>query len=330
MNNAPLVSICIPAYNAERFIEETLKSAFSQTYPNFEIIVSDDCSTDDTTKIVLKYEGKGVRLIRATQNLGRYGNCNAVIRASSGKYVLKLDADDLVDPEHVAEQIAVLEINPQVTFAHCACRLINADGRLIGYERSIHGSFIKPGIEEWPRYVFGPRAVNIVTIRRSAYDQVGGYDERYLYSGDWAMHRALLKLGSVFYNDKVLASYRVHDIGKHGVRLLQARERLMQLEDMENTWPKDVGDKDRLLQRVRYQMGVGTARSAAYAPREEQEEILKYVRRYGNYPAARFLSFVIRIGGSGLIKLYYETWLLVRQVIKRFFYQSEIIDRDHK
>ncbi|MCK6585111.1 MAG: glycosyltransferase, partial [Anaerolineales bacterium] len=154
----PLVSICIPAYNAERFIEETLNSAVSQTYPNLEIIVSDDCSQDRTFEIASRYANQRVLVIRTPHNLGMFGNFNHVIRHSSGKYILKLDADDLVTPEHIAEQVAVMEANPQVTFAHCACRLIDINGNFIGYERSLHGSFIKSGIEEWPRYVFGPRA----------------------------------------------------------------------------------------------------------------------------------------------------------------------------
>jgi glycosyltransferase involved in cell wall biosynthesis len=325
MKELPLVSVCIPAYNVERFIKDTLESVFLQTYPNLEIIVSDDCSTDKTPEIVSSYASKGVRLIRTPRNLGRYGNCNEVIRASSGKYVLKLDADDLVAPEHIAEQVAVLEANPQVTFAHCACRLIDVDGKLIGYERSVQGSFIRTGIEEWPRYVFGPRAVNIVTIRRSAYDQTGGYDERYLYSGDWAMHRALLKLGSVFYNDKVLASYRVHDIGKQGVRLLQAKEHLMQLQDMEIGWPDGVDNKEYLLKRARYQMGIRAVYSSVYVLPDEQDAILRSLPEYGNYFLVRFLSFIIRRGGSVFIRLYYKAWLLARQIVKRFLYKNEIV-----
>src|SRR5208282_2551149 len=213
----PLVSICIPAYNTERFIAETLESALGQDYPNCEIIVSDDCSTDHTPEIVQNYAGRGVGLIRQEKNLGMYGNCNAVIKPSNGKFICKLDADDLLEPHYISSMAAVMESNPEVAFAHCACRLIDAEGKLLGYERSIHGSFIRQGLDEWSRYVFGSRAVNIVMIRRASYNAVGGYDERFSYSGDWKMHRDLLKLGYVFYNDAILASYRAHGTGKKGV-----------------------------------------------------------------------------------------------------------------
>jgi glycosyltransferase involved in cell wall biosynthesis len=320
----PIVSVCIPAYNAEHFIRETIESVLDQTYPNLEIIVSDDCSKDRTPEIVSQYSSLGVFLIQNSHNVGMFGNFNQVIRASSGKYILKLDADDLVAPGHITDQVAVLEANPQVTFAHCACRLIDFNGNLIGYERSIHGSFIRSGIEEWPRYVFGPRAVNIVTIRRSAFDQAGGYDERYSYSGDWAMHRALLRLGSVFYNDKVLASYRVHSTGKEGIRLMQAREHLMQLEDIEKDWPEEIGGKEILLKRARSRLGGSVARSAAYSSPKERIEILALLPKYGNNLSIRVLSLIIQMGGSVVIKFHDRSWLTLRQIVKWFLYKRII------
>ena len=110
----PLVSVCIPAYNAQRFIAETLGSVLAQTYPNIEVIVSDDASTDKTLDIVEPYAQQGVRLMRQPRNCGRSANSNALIRASSGKYVLKLDADDLIAPSHVERQVEVLRPHAEV------------------------------------------------------------------------------------------------------------------------------------------------------------------------------------------------------------------------
>ncbi|GAB4403130.1 MAG: hypothetical protein OHK003_30870 [Anaerolineales bacterium] len=316
----PLVSICIPAYNAEHFIADTLNSALSQTYPNLEIVVSDDCSQDKTFEIASSYVERGVKIIKPSQNLGMFGNFNYVIRCSSGKYILKLDADDLVDPEHVAEQVAVMEAYPQVNFAHCACRLIDVNGNLIGYERSLQDSFIRTCVEEWPRYVFGPRAVNIVMIRRSAFDQVGGYDERYRYSGDWAMHRSLLKTGSVFYNAKVLASYRVHRIGKDGVRLLQVKEHLMHLEDIAQMWPEDVKDKEKILRRARIRLGKMGAIIAACAPANERREIISLLPSYGDELSLRLLTLLLKLRGAIIIRGYRIIFLTLRQVVKQFMY----------
>lgn len=322
LSSKPLVSVCIPAYNAERFIVKTLESALALTYPNYEIIVSDDCSTDNTREIVEKYSERGVKLIKTLKNLGRYGNCNFVIGSSLGKYVLKLDADDLITPEHVSEQIAVMETDPHITFSHCACRLVDVNGKFIGYERSIHGSFIHSGVKEWQRYLFGPRAVNIVMIRRSAFDLVGGYDERYKYSGDWAMHRSLLRLGSVFYNDHVLATYRIHSIGKKGLRLLQAKEHLMHLKDMDRDWPENFPNKEKLLIKARYCLCMSAVESAALCSGHERDEILKLLPMYGNYLNVRILSYIISIGGSFLLRSFIQAKQIARQIIKSFLYRQ--------
>lgn len=313
----PLVSICIPAYNAERFIAETLESALRQDYPCLEIVVSDDCSTDRTLEIIGGYESQGVRLLRQERNLGMHANWNAVILASRGKYVVKLDADDLLEPPYVSGMVQVMEAHPRVTFSHCACRLIDVDGNFLGYERSLKGSFIRPGLAEWPRYVFGSRAVNIVMLRRSAFDAIGSYDERFRFSGDWKMHRDLLQVGDVFYNDGVLASYRVHSLGKKGLGLIGAREGLLHFQDMERHWPAGLPGKEKLLRRARRRWALTVAQGAATVKNPEQEEVLKYLPLYGAFFGVRLLSLLIRFGGSSLICSYCRNKLWLRHWTKR-------------
>jgi glycosyltransferase involved in cell wall biosynthesis len=318
----PLVSICIPAYNAAPFIAATLESALRQDYPHREIIVSDDGSTDETPEIIRSFTHRGVMLLRQECNRGVNFNFNTVIRASRGKYVCKLDSDDLLTPAYLSSLVPVMENHPRVTFAHCACRLIDAQGNLLGYERSIQGSFLRSGLDEWPRYVFGARAVNIVLIRRSAFDQVGGYDEDSGLCGDWKMHRDLLKIGDVFYHDGVLASYRVHAIGKADKRFLEIQSYVKQLEDMDQNWPAGVPHKTRLLTRARRYLATQVVMAAAQAEPTEAQKILRYVPQYGNCVRARMLALVVQNGGADLIRSYLRLKLSLRQMVKRFFYKS--------
>ncbi len=318
----PLVSICIPAYNAAPFIAATLESALAQDYPRIEIIVSDDASSDGTPEIVAGFASRGVRLVRQSRNLGRMANCNAVIRASQGTYVCKLDADDLLEPRYVSRLAAVMARHPRLAFAHCACRLIDAKGRQVGYERSIHGSFLRPGLAEWPRYVWGPRAVNIVLLRRRAYEAVGGYDERFRYSGDWKMHRDLLAVGDVYYDDRVLASYRVHQVGKAGVRLLQAYERLLHLQDMEQHWPPGLGQKASLLARARRRQALQVALDAAFSPPAEAEALLAVLPLFGNSWGPRLLARLVSGGGAGLVRGYVGQRRRLRQWVKARLYRK--------
>src|SRR5215475_2820918 len=101
---ASLVSILIPAYNAQSWIAETIRSALGQTWPNKEIIVVDDGSTDHTLRIAKQFETKGVRVV-TQPNQGASAARNTAFSLSSGDYVQWLDADDLLSPQKVARQM---------------------------------------------------------------------------------------------------------------------------------------------------------------------------------------------------------------------------------
>lgn len=107
----PLVSICIPVYNAEKYISETLNSALYQTYQNIEIIVVDDGSTDNTLKLLEKYKNQGVIVLKQS-NSGACRARNVALKKAGGKYIQFLDADDLLSPEKIEAQVEVLEKYP--------------------------------------------------------------------------------------------------------------------------------------------------------------------------------------------------------------------------
>ena len=102
------VSILIPVYNAERYVGAAVESVLRQTWKDIEIIAVDDGSTDASPEILKRYAGRGVRYIRQP-NTGASAARNAAFAASSGSYILYLDADDVVDPQHIEELIEHLD-----------------------------------------------------------------------------------------------------------------------------------------------------------------------------------------------------------------------------
>lgn len=104
----PLVSIIIPCHNAEPWLTETLDSALAQTWPEKEIILVDDGSTDASLKLVRGYESRGVRVLRQS-NRGAAAARNAGLASARGDYLQFLDADDLLTPDKLAAQVALLE-----------------------------------------------------------------------------------------------------------------------------------------------------------------------------------------------------------------------------
>src|SRR3989338_10346077 len=111
ISNTPLVSIIIPTYNNAKFISAAIDSAAKQTYPNIEIIVVDDGSTDQTKNVILPYQHR-IRYIHQS-NEGLAAARNKAIEKSKGDYLQFLDADDLIHPEKIKKQIDCLMREPQ-------------------------------------------------------------------------------------------------------------------------------------------------------------------------------------------------------------------------
>lgn len=114
MSTAPTVSIIVPAYNAARWLRETIDSVLAQTYPDFELVIVDDASTDDTVAIARDTGDPRVRVIESEKNAGAAISRNVGIEAARGEYLAFLDADDIALPQRIERQVSFLERHPDV------------------------------------------------------------------------------------------------------------------------------------------------------------------------------------------------------------------------
>ena len=138
---APLVSICIGAYNRKDYIRECLDSALGQSWSNREIIVVDDASTDGTREILQSY-GSAIRLILRDRNSGICPiTRNQAAAAARGEYVALLDSDDVWHPDKLAKQVAFMESRPDVPLCHTLCEVIDERSRAVGVR---HGAGVVP------------------------------------------------------------------------------------------------------------------------------------------------------------------------------------------
>lgn len=130
----PRVSIGMPVYNGERFLSESLASLLAQTFGDFELIISDNASTDGTSDIcrALASTDSRVRYIRNGRNIGVYRNFNKVFRLASGEYFKFAAADDICDPELIARCVEVLDAEPGIVATYAQTRFIDADGNVLG------------------------------------------------------------------------------------------------------------------------------------------------------------------------------------------------------
>ena len=148
MESQPLVSVIMPSYNAERFIAESIESVLRQTYTNWELVVTDDCSTDRTPQIVQSYCEKDarIRFAVAKQHSGIAGTRNQCLERAQGRFVAFLDNDDLWLPEKLEKQVRFL-LDNDYAFCYSAYELINEDG-------SPKGKTIKTaGVIDYDKYL---------------------------------------------------------------------------------------------------------------------------------------------------------------------------------
>ena len=123
----PKVTVCIPTYNRANFLRYSLESVLKQTYPNFELIVCDDASTDNTPEVVGQYQDSRIRYIRHPQNLGRSRNMGSGFEAARGEYFIKFDDDDALTFNFLAKTVAILDTEPTVDFVCTNHWIINQE-----------------------------------------------------------------------------------------------------------------------------------------------------------------------------------------------------------
>lgn len=133
-NFAPLVSVIIPCYNAERYVESAVRSVMEQTYTNLEILCCDDCSTDGTLPILqrLAAEDLRIKILRNEANLGVVGTLNRLVSETNSGYIARMDADDISMPDRIARQLSFMQQNMQIDFCGCNAFHINDGGKTIG------------------------------------------------------------------------------------------------------------------------------------------------------------------------------------------------------
>ena len=199
----PLVSIIIPCYNYGLYLEEAIQSALNQTYSNIEVIVVNDASTDPLTisKLTELKKTLNIQVIHHEKNKGISATRNTAIRASTGKYILPLEADDKIHPKTFEKTVNVLEENSEIGFVSMGMRFFG----------NVHDIYIPPKYNFYTllyRNIVSPTSL----FRRDAWEQVGGYNEDFIYGyEDWEFWINLGKNGwDGFLIEEPLFEYRKH------------------------------------------------------------------------------------------------------------------------
>lgn len=133
-NKKPLISVILPVYNAEKYLVEALESLRYQTYPHFEVIAIDDGSTDNSYRILKQFEkiDARFRIYKNAKNLNIANTLNRGIKLAKGRFIARMDADDIALPNRFTQQITFLKDHPNVVVLGGQCKTMDVSGKLIG------------------------------------------------------------------------------------------------------------------------------------------------------------------------------------------------------
>jgi glycosyltransferase involved in cell wall biosynthesis len=207
-----LVSVIIPTFNGASYVGEALASACAQTLKEFEILVLDDGSSDNTLEIVAQCGDPRLCVVRNLSTLGLAGNWNRGVELSQGEYVLILHQDDRLAPQMLETQVSRLRREPEAGYAYSAYRLIDPAGQVLQVVRPFPGDHVWQGEKEFEHhlrknYVQCPTVV----VRRACYEALGGYSSRLKYALDWEMWLRIESHGyRVAYSAQPLSDWRLH------------------------------------------------------------------------------------------------------------------------
>lgn len=212
----PKISICMPTYNYGRFLHKTIESVLEQSFTDFELLIIDDCSQDESEKVLAAYAARDNRItVRLNErNIGMVPNWNACLQAARGTYVKYLFGDDfLSSPDALRKMVDCLDDDPSVSLVATARNMVNEQSDVISSLVTFFKDDVLPGTEvinlclrEHQNLIGEPTAV---MFRRE--QAVRGFDARYRQIVDMEMWFYLLEQGRFAYITEPLVSFRLHD-----------------------------------------------------------------------------------------------------------------------
>lgn len=211
MSNAK-ITVGIPVYNGADYIANTIQSVLNQTFTDFELVIADNCSTDNTTEIVESFKDKRITLIKNPENYGMVGNWNVCLKNSHCEFFHLLCADDLLLPNCLEEEYTAITQDSGIVMAFSASNVINSDGKVLMTRRPLKKDCVFDGVllakKSFRSYNLYGEPSNIL-YRPESLLKSGGYNTSMWYVPDWEASLRISCEGKVAYISTPLMSFRV-------------------------------------------------------------------------------------------------------------------------
>lgn len=205
----PLVSIVLTTYNSSHCISKTINSLLDQTFKNFELIIIDDCSKDNTTEIVKSFSDSRICFIQNEKNLGVSQSRNKAMALAKGRYIVPSDHDDISLPEKIEKQVSFLELSPDTV-------LLATEAKIF-----VHGEYYKyHTFQKWPSYLLhwmlyfkSPIVHSSICFRKETLNQYQlQYHPEIKYADDYDLFHQFAHVGTIaILNEELVIKYEDGD-----------------------------------------------------------------------------------------------------------------------
>ena len=208
LKKIPIISVVMSVYNGEKYLREAIDSILNQTYKIFELIIINDCSTDNTAEILQSYNDTRIKVVNNEQNLRLPASLNKGLRLTKGKYIARMDADDIALPDRFEKQVRYLENHPDVAVIGGGYKAFNEQNG----ELYVHKPYCDEMLDRY--YLFPTTLIGHPTamLRKSmTVDEGFFYDEKYTSAQDYDLWLRIAQKHKINNIPDIVLKYRVHE-----------------------------------------------------------------------------------------------------------------------
>ena len=207
MTREATVSVVMAAYNGAAFVRETIDSVLAQTMTDFEIVVADDCSKDDTLAVLATIDDPRVRVVRAARNGGPAAARTLAMAHARGRFIAGLDQDDICRPDRFAKQLAYLDAHPDIALVATTIEMFEGDA----VRRDPYPDLVDPAEIDWTMWLLNPLAWSTVLMRGAAARALVPFErDDYRFAEDFDLYVRIRAHGGIGRIAEPLVRYRMH------------------------------------------------------------------------------------------------------------------------
>jgi glycosyltransferase involved in cell wall biosynthesis len=214
-NGNPAVSVCIPTYNRAGMLKEAVEAVLAQTFRDFELIVSDNASTDETGSVMKLFDDPRIRYVKNERNIGHRENWNQCLSLARGEYIALIPDDDRMMPDNLHAKMEMFARHPNVGLVHSKYHVIDEHGNIT--QRNVnrgpqrHEDAVEHGYDLLPA-LLQDNVIHESTVmfRRACYDRLGGFSRRLAFAFDYEFWMRIAAYYDVGFVAKPLVKWRRH------------------------------------------------------------------------------------------------------------------------